>query len=165
MCRKTDPQAKKYEELTFHDDFMFCKVLEENPELCRGLLELTIGRKIGELAIVQRQKPVEVIPGHHGVRFDVYAKDENQTIYDVEMQNLKRDSLRKRVRYSQSMIDEENLEKGVHYRELKNSYIIFICNFLKFLPIFFVCCLIKAKHLSVQFQFFCILIQSQFLRW
>ena len=29
--------AKKYEELTFCDDFMFCKILEQNPALCREL--------------------------------------------------------------------------------------------------------------------------------
>ena len=121
--------TKKYEDLTFSDDFMFCKVLESNPDLCCELLELILGRKIGELAIVERQKPIEITPDHHGVRFDVYAKDNEETVYDVEMQNLKRDSLRKRVRYSQSMIDEENLERGMHYSELKNSYVIFICNF------------------------------------
>ena len=29
--------AKKYEELTFTDDFMFCKVLSQDPQLCREL--------------------------------------------------------------------------------------------------------------------------------
>ena len=29
--------AKRYEELTFCDDFMFCKILEQNPALCREL--------------------------------------------------------------------------------------------------------------------------------
>ena len=29
--------GKKYEELTFCDDFMFCKILEQNPALCREL--------------------------------------------------------------------------------------------------------------------------------
>ena len=28
---------KKYDELTFSDDFMFCKVLQSNPDLCREL--------------------------------------------------------------------------------------------------------------------------------
>ena len=121
--------TKRYEELTFSDDFMFCKVLETNPDLCCELLELILGRKIGELAIVERQKPIEITPDHHGVRFDVYAKDNEETVYDVEMQNLKRDAIQKRVRYSQSMIDEENLERGALYSELKNSYVIFICNF------------------------------------
>lgn len=38
---------KKYEELTFTDDFMFCKILTNNPELCHELLELILGRKVG----------------------------------------------------------------------------------------------------------------------
>ena len=52
--------AKKYEELTFNDDFMFCKILEQNPTLCRELLELVLDRKVGELASVNPQKPIEI---------------------------------------------------------------------------------------------------------
>ena len=29
--------VKKYEELTFTDDFMFCKVMQNNPDLCKHL--------------------------------------------------------------------------------------------------------------------------------
>lgn len=32
--------VKKYEELTFTDDFMFCKVMQNNPDLCKHLIEL-----------------------------------------------------------------------------------------------------------------------------
>ena len=69
MQKKTDPLAKEYEDLTFSDDFMFCKVLENNPDLCCELLERTLEKRIGELSIVQRQKPIEITPDHHGVRF------------------------------------------------------------------------------------------------
>lgn len=31
---------KDYEELTFADDFMFCKILQENEDLCKELTEL-----------------------------------------------------------------------------------------------------------------------------
>ena len=51
--------AKKYEELTFHDDFMFCKVLETHQDLCRKLLELALGRKLGDLvsnSAIRRKK-------------------------------------------------------------------------------------------------------------
>ena len=122
----------KYENLTFHDDFMFCKVLENNPDLCRELLELILGKKVGELVIAKRQRPIEILPDCRGVRFDVYAKDNEAVVYDVEMQNLKEGALERRVRYSQSMIDVENLEKGTAYGELKNSYVIYICNFNMF---------------------------------
>ena len=35
-------ERKTYEELTFCDDFMFCKVLQNNPQVCR---ELTLHMK------------------------------------------------------------------------------------------------------------------------
>lgn len=34
---------KSYDELTFTDDFLFCKILQENPEMCRELPELELG--------------------------------------------------------------------------------------------------------------------------
>ena len=122
----------KYEELTFHDDFMFCKVLENNPELCRELLELILGRPVGPLAVAEKQKPIEITPDHRGVRFDIYAKDDKSVVYDIEMQNMQKDSLERRVRYSKSMMDHDNLEKGVPYSRLKNSYVIYICRFNMF---------------------------------
>jgi len=61
--------AKKYEELTFNDDFMFCRILEEKPALCRELLELVLDHKVGELVSVNPQKPIEITANGKGVRF------------------------------------------------------------------------------------------------
>ena len=121
--------AKKYEELTFNDDFMFCKILEQNPTLCRELLELVLDRKVGELASVNPQKPIEITANGKGVRFDVYAEGSDSIIYDIEMQNAESDSIAKRSRYSQGMIDLNLLERGAHYSELNRSYVIYICRF------------------------------------
>ena len=121
--------AKNYEELTFTDDFMFCKIMESHPDLCRELLELILERKVGKLVEVNRQKPIEITADGKGVRFDVYAEDDQKVIYEVEMQNAMKDSLSKRVRYSQGMIDLNLIERGKHYSELNRSFIIFICDF------------------------------------
>ena len=121
--------AKKYDELTFNDDFMFCKILEQNPALCRELLELVLDRKVGEIACVNRQKPVEITANGKGVRFDVYAEGSDSIIYDIEMQNAMSDSIAKRSRYSQGMIDLNLMNRGAHYSELNRSYVIYICRF------------------------------------
>ena len=121
--------AKKYEELKFNDDFMFCKILEQNPALCRELLELILDRKVGDLACINRQKPVEITANGKGVRFDVYAEGSDSIIYDIEMQNAVSDSIAKRSRYSQGMIDLNLIERGAHYSELNRSYVIYICRF------------------------------------
>ena len=39
--------AKRYEELTFTDDFMFCKVLQNNPDICKELTELILEKNRG----------------------------------------------------------------------------------------------------------------------
>ncbi len=75
------------------------------------------------------KKPIEITADGKGVRFDVYAEDDENVIYDVEMRNAKRDSLPKRIRYSQGMIDLNLIERGKQYNELNRSYVIYICGF------------------------------------
>ena len=48
-------------------------------------------------------------------------------VFDVECQSYKIESIGKRTRYYQAMLDTDSLLKGADYSELKESYIIFIC--------------------------------------
>lgn len=72
--------AKKYEDLTFTDDFMFCKVMTTNPELCHELLELILGKKVGAFTRLDQQKPIEMTADGKGIRFDVYSEDDSKTV-------------------------------------------------------------------------------------
>ena len=108
---------------------MFCKILEQKPALCRELLELVLDRKVGELVGVNPQKPIEITANGKGVRFDVYAEGSDSIIYDIEMQNASTDSIAKRSRYSQGMIDLNLIKRGAHYSDLNRSYVIYICRF------------------------------------
>lgn len=60
---------------------------------------------------------------------DAYAKDENNTRYDVEMQVLRKSAIQKRARYYHGQIDMEILLSGLPYEELPDTYVIFICDF------------------------------------
>lgn len=42
-------REKPYHELTFTDNFMFCKIMEKNPELCRQMLEIILEIKIDRI--------------------------------------------------------------------------------------------------------------------
>lgn len=92
---------KTYEELTFVDDFIFCKVLTTNPHLCHELLELIIGRKVGQFTRLDKQQPIELTADGKGVRFDVYSEDDTGTVFDCEMQTTENRNLPKRSRYYQ----------------------------------------------------------------
>ena len=119
-------KIKTYEELDFTDDFLFCKILEIKPELARELLEMILQFPIRKVK-VNRQVSIDQFREGRGIRLDVYAEDENNTVYDIEMQTTKQKDLPKRTRYYQGMIDLNLIEKGAKFKELKKTYIIFIC--------------------------------------
>ena len=73
---------KEFEDLTLADDFMFCAVFEENPELCRELLRLVLGTDVGPLEVVASQKSLSATSDSKGVRFDIYTSSED-TVYDL----------------------------------------------------------------------------------
>ena len=98
-------KRKQYDELDFTDDFMFCKILQSDKNLCKELTELILSRKIGEILQVDSQKPIEITADGKGVRFDVYMEDDESTVYDIEMQTTTYEDLPKRMRYYQSVID------------------------------------------------------------
>lgn len=120
-------QKKSLQELTFKDNFMFGAVLLD-PENCKGVIERSIGTEI-ERVEVSREKTIVYNPEYKGIRLDAYAKDENKTRYNVEMQVLQKPALQKRVRYYHSQIDMEVLFSGMPYEELPDTYVIFICDF------------------------------------
>ncbi len=117
----------KYKKLDFTNDFMFCKILVNNPELCKELLEVILGVKIRKLNYLNKQEEIEITSDGKGIRLDVYVEDEKNTVYDIEMQASSSTELPKRSRYYQGMIDLNLIERGAAYGELKRSIIIFIC--------------------------------------
>ena len=121
-----------YEKLTFSNDFLFCKILETKTELCKELVELIFGRKVKEIRNVRSQFSLKQTVKGRGVRFDIIFEDEDNIIYDFEMQTTGSHNLPKRTRYYQAMLDTSSIEQGIDYEELPQSYIVFICTFNPF---------------------------------
>ena len=118
---------KTLQELTLKDNFMFGAVMSEEAN-CKRLLELILGFTIARIE-VSKERSITYHPEYKGVRLDVYAADENNTRYNVEMQAAAEISLGKRSRYYHSHLDMELLESGRSYSDLPDSYVIFICDF------------------------------------
>lgn len=94
------------------------------------MLEIILDIKIKRIVYIEPQMSLELMPNGRGVRLDVYVEDEAESVYDIEMQTGKTsDSLGKRSRYYQSMIDVHLIERGQKYSDLRKSFIIFICRF------------------------------------
>lgn len=120
-------KRKQLKELTIKHNFMFGAVMCEEKN-CKGFLELVLQIPIARLEI-SKEKCILYHPAYKGVRLDVYAKDEHNTHYDIEMQALPKLALEKRCRYYHSQMDMEFLLSGEEYDRLPNSFVIFVCDF------------------------------------
>ncbi len=121
-------ERKRFEDLTIADDFMFCKVME-NEDLCKTFLEIILSEQIGEIKELSTQKAIISNLESKSVRLDILVKDEQNKIYNIEMQVVNQYNLAKRMRYYQSAIDLASLDKGMTYDKLSDTYIIFVCMF------------------------------------
>ena len=120
--------VKRFEDLTLQDDFMFCKVMQ-NEGLCKALLEMILFDTIGKIAYISIQNSINTYEQAKSVRFDVLVQAENGKFYDVEMQVSNERNIPKRIRFYQAAIDISFLDKGNSYNNLNDSFIIFICTF------------------------------------
>lgn len=120
--------SKKWEELGIADNFIFQKVML-NEELCKKVLSEILGRRVAEIKYPDYEKTISIRHDSKGIRLDVYLEDEENSVYNVEMQSSTKKCLPKRSRYYQGVIDLEQMEKGKYYDELNKSYVIFICTF------------------------------------
>lgn len=117
--------AEKWERATLANNFIFYKVMHNNPDICKKLIEILLERKIDHI-VMKQEEELEIDYGKKGIRMDVYAAGEKEA-YNLEMQASDTGELPERARYYSSVIDVDQLKSGAQYKDLKDNYIIFIC--------------------------------------
>ena len=117
--------AEKWERATLANNFIFYKVMHNNPDICKELIEILLERKIDHI-VMKQEEELEIDYGKKGIRMDVYAAGEKEA-YNLEMQATDTGELPERARYYSSVIDVDQLKSGAQYKDLKDNYIIFIC--------------------------------------
>ena len=128
-----DSMQQKWEKLTLADDFMFGKVMSD-PKLCAEMLRRIFPNlDIGKIKIVETQKTLRQAIHVRGVRFDVLTSTA-QSIFDVEAQKRKLSDLHKRTRayhiaVGYNALSKKSLKKSGSYKDLPDTYVIFICTF------------------------------------
>ena len=81
-------KRKTLQELTIKDNFLFGAVMV-NEENCKEFLEMVLEIEIDQVK-VSKEKSIVYHPEYKGVRLDVYARDEEHTHYNIEMQAEKK---------------------------------------------------------------------------
>ena len=121
---------QRWEQIRISNDFLFGKVMRSRPGLCRKLLQRILPElDIAHIEVIETQKTIDEDRDARSVRLDVYVRDETDRVYSIEMQMADIRERPRRSRYYQGMLDLQLLEKGLTYRYLNDTYIIFICPF------------------------------------
>ena len=117
--------SKKWEDLQFSDNYIFCKVMK-NKNLCKQMLEILLGIKVKDIDYIQSEHPLDDYYQTRGIRMDVYVEGDDK-IYNLEMQSGNYDDLLLRSRYYLSASDVSSTPRRTKFKDLKETYIIFLC--------------------------------------
>ena len=116
-------QLKNYRPLD--DDFMR-ELFRNNWTLAELVLRIITGIK--DLTLIQQETQYDLkrLVGAKSICLDVFGKDNQQKLYDLEIQRADEGAVPERARYHSSAMDIEFLSEGQKFTELPTTYTIFI---------------------------------------
>lgn len=109
--------GRKFSKTEF-DKCVLVAAAMQDEEICRNVLEIALNKRISRVK-AHVEQVLFLDSEFKSVRFDVYASDEEEVSYDVEMQNDDTKNLPKRCRYYQAELDVTSLRPGEDYQQFK----------------------------------------------
>ncbi len=84
--KKKQTLEEKWQNATLANNFIFYKIMRNNPDVCKELLEILLEFKIERIEMSQEEE-INIDFDSKGVRLDVYAKDaDGLKVYNIEVQ-------------------------------------------------------------------------------
>ena len=105
------------------DDFM--NKVFENKACAEFLLQIILQRNDLRVKFAYGQHDIKNLQGR-SVRLDILAVDDEDHVYNIEVQRNDKGAGVKRARYNSSLIDANVTEPGDEYEKLNETYVIFI---------------------------------------
>lgn len=107
------------------DDFMRC-LFKDNIPLVEFVLRIIINKQNLVIIDCETQKDMKRLAGARSICLDAYATDPSGKKYDLEIQRQEKGADPHRARYHSSVLDIENLHPRQDFKELPDTYTIFI---------------------------------------
>lgn len=107
------------------DDFMR-GMFQKNLPLAQFVLRIITGKPDLVLTSCETQADMKRVTGARSICLDAYGSDDSGKKYDLEIQRADRGADPHRARYHSSVMDVENLDAGQEFKELPDTYTIFI---------------------------------------
>lgn len=115
-----------FDGLGITDDLMFGTVFQD-PNLCKGLIELLLGIQVEKIEFVERQGLLDAGPLSRAGIVDLLVRDAAGNEYDVEMQNVATPGIARRTPRYLTLVDTNMLDRGQRFEDAGNAIVIFIC--------------------------------------
>ncbi len=107
------------------DDFMRC-LFKDNIPLAEFVLRIITDKPDLIITDCETQKDMKRLVGARSICLDAYGTDLSGKKYDLEVQRQDKGADPHRARYHSSVMDIENLHSGQEFKELPDTYTIFI---------------------------------------
>lgn len=119
--------AEILKNLTLFDDIFMSRVFDKNISATKCLLRAILGREDLEIKSVVGQKELKnpEVEGRN-LRLDILAEDREGKPYNIEVQRDDEGADEHRARFHSAMLDARLLKKGEKFKEMPESYVIFI---------------------------------------
>ena len=122
--RKHAEDLQRLRDLRLLDDDFMNKVFEDKA-CAEFLLQIILQRNDLRVQYAHGQHDIKNLQGR-SVRLDILAVDEENHVYNIEVQRNDKGAGVKRARYNSSLIDANVTEPGDEYEKLNETYVIFI---------------------------------------
>lgn len=113
--------------LSLLDDNLMTLVFDRNISATELLLNVILQRDdLKVLEVVAQREYKNPVVGGRSIAIDIYAVDGDEKVYDIEVQRASLGADAHRARFHSSMMDTRMLKAQQEFREIHDSYVIFI---------------------------------------
>ena len=133
LSETTDNNAQNQEvlkmiaEMRLFDDSLMTLVFDKNIPATELILNILLKRDdLKVLEVVAQREYKSPMPKGRSITIDIHAIDANKREYDVEVQRADAGADVHRARFHSSMVDSKMLKAGQDFKEIRDSYVIFI---------------------------------------
>lgn len=123
---------KILDDLTLFDDDLFSRVFDKNIEATELFLGIVLERSVKVVSVTGQAELKNHEVGKRNIVLDIHAIDKDGQELNIEVQGNSKGAHVKRARFHSAMVDSRMLKEGQDFKEIKDSYVIFMYKHDKF---------------------------------
>ncbi len=125
---KNDNQVEQLvDNMTLLDDELMSKVFDGNIPAAELVLRIVLeDNELEVISVIAQSDFKNPLVGGRNIRLDILVKDRRGRHHNIEVQRSNDGANERRARFHSSMLDSRMLKEGKNFKELKDSYVVFI---------------------------------------